>query len=144
MAGVDLDVTTYAVVMAALSDPGRTREEVLAEHGLDEQAWTALDERWQERLSSAMDEDTDGVPPVVAAYAEAFARARHDGTSGRLSLQRFAEATREIQRRGDPAAALARLGILLAVYLESNAHWTRQMVEDPQLAEQFRRWLGGR
>jgi hypothetical protein len=143
LAGVDLDVTTYAALAAALSDPTRTREEVLAEHGLDEDAWTQLDERWQERLSSAMDEDVDGVPALVAAYAEAFTRARH-GAAGRLSLQRFAEATREIQRRGDPATALARLGIPLAAYLESSAHWTRRIAEAPELAEQFRRWLGGR
>lgn len=138
----DLDVAAYAALAAALSDPERPREALLAEHGLDEAAWAEIDEAWQERLSRAMDEEGDGVPEVVAAYAEAFAQAKQPAPGAALTLERFAEATREIQRRGDPAAALARLGIALSAYLEANAHWTRRMIEEPGLAERFRQALG--
>ncbi len=53
------------------------------------------------------------MPPLVAAYAEAFAEARARGASRQsvLSIERFADATRAIQLSGDPTAALGRLGI---------------------------------
>jgi hypothetical protein len=139
----ELDVAAYAALSAALSDPERSRDEVLAEHGLSEEAWAEIDEAWQERLSAAMDAPDDGgVPPLVAAYAEAFARARRPAVSAVLSLERFAEATREIQRRGDPSGVLARLGIPLTAFLKANEHWTRRMIEDPDVAQRFRRALG--
>lgn len=140
----ELDVTAYAALAAALADPGCQRAEVLAAHGLDEAAWAGLDEAWQARLSAAMEEESDGVPPLVAAYAEAFAAAQRAAAGQGMTLERFAEATREIQRNGDPTGTLARLGIPLAAYLQANAYWTRRVVEDRALAERFRRALKGR
>ena len=139
----EIDVTAYAAIAAALSDPGCVRDRVLAGHGLDEERWAEVEEAWQERLSRAMDEEAEGgVPPLVAAYADAFARAKRQTGGALLSLERFAEATREIQKHGDPAAALGRLGIPLASFLEANEHWTRRMIADPALAQRFRRALG--
>ncbi len=137
----DLDVTAYGALAAVLADPECPREQVLAAHGLDEATWAEIDDRWQARLSAAMDEECDGIPPLVAAHADAFAAAQRATAVQALPLERFAEATREIQRRGDPTAALARLGIPLAAYLQANAYWTRRVVEDRALAEQFRRAL---
>jgi len=91
-----------------------------------------------------MDEECDGIPPLVAAHAEAFAAAQRAAAAQVLPLERFAEATREVQWHGDPAAALPRLGIPLAVYPQANAYWTRRVVEDPALAEQLRRALKAR
>jgi hypothetical protein len=137
----ELDVTAYAALAAALAEPGCRREAVLAARGLDEAAWAGIDDAWQARLSAAMEEETDGIPPLVAAYAEAFAAAQREAGGQGLPLERFAEATREIQRHGDPTTTLARLGIPLAAYLQANAHWTRRIVEDRALAERFRRAL---
>jgi hypothetical protein len=138
------DVETYATLTVALADGGRSREEVLGEQGLDEESWAALDQFWQDQLSAALDEDVDGVPPLVAAYAAAFDRARAASRAGAkiLSIERFADATREIQRRGDPVAALAHVGVTLADFLRANEHWTRRMVEDPDLLQRFRSRLG--
>lgn len=135
---------TYAAIAAALASGDRPREAILRERGLDDAGWEALERVHQDQLSRAMDEEHDGVPPLVAAYAESFAaeRARRASATGLLSLERFADATREIQRSGDPTAALGRLGIALDDFLRANEHWTLRMMTDPDLLRRFRARLG--
>jgi hypothetical protein len=138
------DMRAYAALAATLAAGDRPRDAILRERGLDEAGWEALDRSQQDQLSRAMDEEHDGVPPLVAAYAEAFAaaRARSAGTHGVLSIERFADATREIQRSGDPTTALGRLGIALDDFLRANEHWTLRMMTDPDLLRRFRARLG--
>jgi hypothetical protein len=138
------DVAEYAELCAVLADPTADRAVALAQRGLDEEGWAALDRLFQDRLSRAMDAESDGVPPLVAAYAEAFARARADLQKDRgvISIERFADATRVIQRRGDPLPALARVGVSLEDFLRANEHWTRRMLEDPALLARYRSRLG--
>jgi hypothetical protein len=137
---VHLDIRAYAALAATLAGGDRPREEILRAHGLDEAGWEALDRFHQEQLSLAIEDDRDGVPPLVAAYAEAFAaaRARSTRTEGLLSIERFGDATREIQRSGDPTAALGRLGIALDEFLRANEHWTIRMMTDADLLRRFR------
>lgn len=135
-----LSLDAYAALVVALAEGALPREQLLRAQGLDEERWAALDADYQARLSQALDEEHEGVPPLIAAYDEAFARARaaaHPGEA-RLSLERFADATREIQRRGDPLAALGHLGITLADYLAASAQWTRRMLAEPEIGERFR------
>lgn len=138
------DVAEYAELAAALAEPTADRAGVLAARGLDEQGWAALDDHFQDRISRAMSEDEAGVPPLVAAYADAFARARAALQQDRavISIERFADATREIRRRGDPLPALAHVGVTLDEFLRANEHWTRRMLEDPALLSRFRARLG--
>lgn len=137
-------VAEYAELAAALAEPSADRAAVLAARELDEEGWSALDRLFQDRLSRAMDDDGDGVPPLIAAYAAAFARARaaQAGDAEVISLERYADATREIQRRGDPLPALARVGVTLEQFLRANEHWTRRLLADPELARRFRGRLG--
>ncbi len=139
-----LDIRAYAALAATLAAGDRPRGAILAARGLDEAAWEALDRHHQEQLSRAMDDDADGVPPLVAAYAEAFAaaRARTTGAAALLTIERFGDATREIQRSGDPTAALARLGIALDDFLRANEHWTSRMMSDAEVLRRFRARLG--
>lgn len=141
----DIDVETYAALAAALAEGERPRAAVLGEHGLDEASWGAVDRDFQDRMSRALDEDSDGVPEIIARYAEAFERARRALRQDRaiLSIERFGDATREIRRLGDPMAALGALGISLADFLRANEHWTRRMLVDPALLQRFRARLGG-
>jgi len=134
------DVAEYAELAATLADPSCDRDAALAAHGLDEEGWAALDGHFQDRLGRAMDAAEEGVPPLIAAYAEAFARARAAQSRGRpvISLDRFADATREIQVRGDPLPALAKHGLTLEEYLRANEHWTQRMLADPVLVARFR------
>ena len=134
-----LDLDAYTVVVAALS-VSLCREDTLLAHGLDEATWAAVDDAWQAKLSSALDEEHEGVPPLVAAYAEAFDRARASLPQAApvLSLEQFIEATRAIERLGDPQAALEGLAIPLASFLRASELWTRRMLQDPTLADQFR------
>lgn len=139
-----LDIRAYATLVATLAAGDRPRAAILAAQGLDEARWEALDSFHQEQLSRALDDDRDGVPPLIAAYAEAFAAARALSTRAAtlLSIERFGDATREIQRTGDPTAALARLGIALADFLRANEHWTARMMTDADLLQRFRGRLG--
>lgn len=141
-----LAMRAYAALAATLASADRPREEILGEHGLDEAGWEALDRVHQAQLSRSLDDDdVDGVPPLVAAYAEAFAAARARGAAAKslLSIERFADATRAIQRSGDPTAALARLGITLDDFLRANEHWTARMMTDADLLRRFRTRLDG-
>ena len=139
-----LDIRAYATLVATLAAGDRPRAAILGAQGLDEARWEALDRFHQEQLSRALDDDRDGVPPLIAAYAEAFAAARAGGarTATLLSIERFGDATREIQRTGDPTAALARLGIPLDDFLHANEHWTARMITDTDLLRRFRGRLG--
>jgi hypothetical protein len=139
-----LDIRAYAALAASLATGDRPRAAILAAQGLDEAGWEALDRHHQAELSRAIDDDGDGVPPLVAAYAEAFAAARARSTRAAtlLTIERFGDATREIQRTGDPTAALARLGIALDDFLRANEHWTARMMTDADLLRRFRARLG--
>lgn len=139
-----LDVTEYATLAAILADPSCDRDAILGARGLDEDAWNEIDRAFQDRMAQAMEDERDGVPPLIVAFAEAFERARAATrrTESVISIERFAEATREIQRRGDPAAALAHVGVTLEDFLRANEHWTRRMLEDPALLARFREKLG--
>ena len=60
------------------------------------------------------------------------------------TLERFAEATRQLQAPGDPVAALSRLGVTMSDYLAASHHWTPRMARDAELGERFRQLLGRR
>jgi hypothetical protein len=135
------DIEAYAALAAALTAPDADRAAVLAAHGLDEEAWNALDDAWQARLSAASDEEVEGfgVPGLIAAYAEAFSRAQRARAPGVLPFERFLEAAREMKQGRDMATALKRLGLTLEAYLGAQAHWTARMLEDEELAARFQR-----
>lgn len=143
MADLMHDLEAYATLSAELLDPNVDRAAALAAHGLDEEGWEAVDEAWDARLSAAGDEDTDGVPPLIAAHAEAFARAQRAraGVAEVLPFARFLEAARELARGKDLSTALKRLDLTLETYLAAQAHWTARMLQDDSLAKQFERAL---
>jgi hypothetical protein len=116
---------------------------VLAAHALDEDAFQALEDRWLARLSEAEDAhgDRDGVPPLVLAHAEAFARAQRQQAGELLPFERYLEITRALQRGRDVATVLERFSLDLATYLNSHQHWTAALATDAALAEAFRRGL---
>jgi hypothetical protein len=113
---------------------------VLAERGLGEAEWAAIDERWQAELSGALEEEHEGVPPLVAAYAEAFERARaaRRRVKDILPLERFADATREIQLREIRSPRSRTWASRSATTLAANEHWTPRILAEPALATIFR------
>jgi hypothetical protein len=147
-AGADFaeDVELYAALSTRLAHPDADRGAILAEHALDEAAWEAIDQVWQDRLSQAIEVhgEEEGVPPLVAAFSAAFASAQAIDASAVLPFPRFVEATRALMRgEADPNATLKRFGLSLAEYLRAQQHWTRAMAEDPQLLGRFQRGTGG-
>ncbi|WP_437562831.1 hypothetical protein [Sorangium sp. So ce542] len=135
------DVEVYATLAARLADPGGDRAALLAEHGLDEAGWEALDDAWQARLSEADEDDGDevGVPPLVAAFAETFARVQRGRARSELSFERFLDAARAMKRGTDMATVLSRLDLTLEDYLSAQQRWTAAMLEDDELMAQFQR-----
>jgi hypothetical protein len=139
----DLDVVAYARLSATLAQPDVNREALLAEHGLDEDGWQAIEDAWMERLARAENAhgDRDGVPPLVLAHANAFATAQRELAGDLLAFERYVEITRALQRGRDIAAVLERFSIDLATYLNSHQHWTLKLATDPGLAEAFQRGI---
>lgn len=131
-----LDIETYAAIMAELAAAGDARPGVLARHGLDEERWDAIDVLWQERLSDAMDDESDGVHPLLAAYSAAYDAARR-ALNAPISLERFAEATRLLHATGDLRSSLARAGITFAAFIRGSEHWSPRIAQDPELERQF-------
>jgi hypothetical protein len=142
MGRMDLDLEAYATVMAELAAAGEARAEVLARRGLDEVRWDAIDTRWQERLSEALAEDSDGVPALLAAYTAAYEAAQR-ALAPPISLEQFARVTRLLQATGDLHAALAKVGVTLSDFVRSNEHWSRRMAEDPAEERRFQDALRG-
>ncbi len=135
------NIEVYAAIAVEIADGAGDREEVLARHGLDESGWDAIEDAWHVRLSDASDpcpDDTE-VPPLLAAYADAMARAQkaRAGTAGIASFEQFAEAMRLFQRGGDMTAALQRAGLSLTEFLRASQHWTARLATDPELAARF-------
>ena len=139
MADLRTDLEAYVTAAAELSDPRVDRAAALAARGLDEDAWDEIDDAWQARLSEAEAEDatSDGVPPLVAAHAEAFARAQRARVRDVLPFERFVTAARALRRGGDLASTLRRLDLTLDAYLAAQAHWTARMLEDDALFARF-------
>lgn len=135
------DVEVYATLSARLADPGADRAALLAEHGLDEASWEALDDAWQARIEEADEDDGEevGVPPLVAAFAETFARVQRSRAKSELSFERFLEAARAMKRGTDMATVLSRLDLTLEDYLSAQQRWTAAMLEDDELMARFQR-----
>jgi hypothetical protein len=139
VAAFETDIEAFARLAAALANAA-DREALLAEHGLDEERWESVESAWYERLAAAEEgqRDEDGPPPILVAWAEAWARAHHErGTV--LPFERYVEISKALAHGRDVAGMLARFGIDLAVYLASHQHWAQQMARDPALAHRFRR-----
>jgi len=141
MADLRTDLEAYVALAVELADPRGDRSATLAARGLDEDAWEEIDDAWQARLSEAEAEGAagDDIPPLVAAHAEAFARAQRARVREVLPFERFVVAARELRRGGDLASTLRRLDLTLDTYLAAQAHWTARMLEDEDLAARFER-----
>ena len=137
------DIDLYAGIAVEIADGAGDPEVVLARHGLDEARWDAIDNGWQARLAEATDEGVeDGIPPLLAAYAQAMARAQKARAgAGVASFERFAEAMRLFQRSGDMPATLQRTGLTLQDFLRASQHWTSRLAVEPDLAAKFERLL---
>lgn len=129
------DIEAYAILQMRLGASDRAA--VLAEAGLTEEAYEALDERVQDALSRAIDEsDEAGVPPLVARYDAALKKA-YEGLEPPLDLERFARATIVLRQGGDPTNALAKIGMTLQDYLRSSPIWAARLSKDEALARRF-------
>lgn len=140
----DHDLHTYASLAAALAVPKADRQAILGAHGLDEDSWEELEERWLTRLQDAEDacaDDDEGVPPLVQAFANAFAEAQAEQGPAVMTLEQYAEAARALQGGRDLNGVLERLGVTLPVFLRSHQHWTARAAKEPQLAAALSRLL---
>lgn len=141
---LDEDVEAYAclAVQLATAEAGQ-RDAMLQQHELDEAGYDALESRWLEKISRAEEaEEGDGVPPLLLAYANAFARAqRATSGDGVVPFERYVMITRGLSRGRDVAQVLDKQNLSLGQYLRAHQHWTTQLAGDPALALRFRRLM---
>jgi hypothetical protein len=134
-------IEEYAAFQVALTR--RDRAVVLAEMGVDEDEVAAIDERFQDQLSDALDDEADGIPPLLVAYEAALRKAREDQPSEAvMSLEVFVEVTRALESGKDVTQIFERRGITLAEYLRGSEHWTSRLAADPELAARLAELLG--
>lgn len=144
MSSPDDDVARYAELAVALA-VAEDRDAVLADHGLDEESFGRLEDRWLAELSRAEDAAGDGVPPLLQRFAEAVnAAQQRQATADVMPLERYALITRSISRGHEVAQVLERHRLSLADYLRSHQHWTMKMIGDPSLAARFTQLMQGR
>ena len=138
------DVDAYASLGATLADPSADRDEVLATNGLDEAGWEIIEEIWQGRFDAADEAhgEAEGIPPLVVAHAEAFARARATRGGAGMPFEHFVEVARAFARGDDAQGLLRRFGATLEEYLGAQREWTGRMLEDAELAGRFEKAMG--
>jgi hypothetical protein len=133
------DVRAYARLAARLAVAGADREALLQDNGLDDEAWDEIEQSWLEQLSQAEEEQSEGVPVLLTAYADAFAAAQAELSGSILSFERYLEITRAMSTERDMLQLLERFGVDLATYLSSHRHWAARLATDPELADQLKR-----
>jgi hypothetical protein len=139
----ELSVEAYARIQVALADAYQTDDGdprvVLSSYGLDEEQWNAIDREWQARISAATETEDGGIPPLVAAYAEAFAKAQRARAAAPIPFERYVEMTRALQKSRDVPALMKQLGVSFQQYMAAHAHFAQEMIVDSDLAERFAR-----
>lgn len=113
-------------------------------NGLDEASWETIEEAWQGRFDAAdaTHGEAEGIPPLLAAYAEAFARAQATRGGAGMPFESFVEVARAFARGDDAQGLLRRFGATLEEYLSAQRCWTARMLEDPELAGRFEKAMG--
>ncbi len=137
-----LTIEQYAALQVALAG-APDRDTVLARFGLTETSFAAEDQRFQCEIERALDETTDSVPPVVAAYDKALRDARGSLEAPPLTLEQFAAVTAELSIVADPRPVLDRRGVGFDAYLRSSQYWASRLASDPELAKRFRQLSSG-
>ncbi len=139
------DLDGYATLAVALADADNdaARHVLLNRYALDEDGWEALDDSWNRKLAD--DEQAfghaDGVPPLLAAYAQSFARAQAEQAGERLPFEQYARITRELSRGQEVKRVLKRHKVTLYTYLQSHHQWTLKLASDTKLAARLRKLL---
>ncbi len=129
-----LDLATYAKLLATFAHAPSSREALLANHGLSEDDWQAIDEHWQDALGAedeAEAEEAAGqVAPLLLAFDRAFSEAQQQLAGAPLSLSRYLEVLERLRAGHDLTQTLAEASIGLSSYLVSHAHWAQLAQED--------------
>jgi hypothetical protein len=131
------NLDAYVALVVALAEAGADREALLRSANLDEPTWGAIEADWQARLSEAMSAEHESVPPLVAAYAQAFALAQAARGGPPLEFERFLEATRVMRASADVMQELHRLGLTFEQFLIAQRYWLSTLATDAGLSARF-------
>lgn len=140
---LDAELERYADLVVALAGVSADRDEVLGQHGFDEEAWEQYDAAWRDRLSANEREaDATGqVPPLWVAFSEALQRAQERRTTGLLDVDEYAVVARVLARGGDVPSALQQYGISMFDFLHAHRHWIKKATSDDALAKRLAKLL---
>jgi hypothetical protein len=126
------DLETYGAILAELAR-GADRADVLAQHGLDEERFEALEDRALALLSA---EEGDGVPEAVVRFDRAI-RGGPAAARALPSLEAFAQAYLIAQEGGNVAERLKERGSSLEVLLQGSEHYVPRFAKEPELLDRF-------
>lgn len=129
-----LDLDTYARLLAKFAHDNEAREALLATHRLSEEAWSELDEYWQDQLIGEDAEDGE-LSPLLARFSDVFTETQRQLSQSALDLDTYAEILRQVQSGRELNKVLSEQRTSLATYLQAHAHWTRTSLDDETVQE---------
>jgi len=130
------DLEIYAAIAAGIAG-GLEREELLRAHGLDEEAFEALELRAEAALDAAPGDDR-GVPDAIARFDRALRQATVADTRAIPSLEEFARAILIAEEGGKVHERLLEKGLSVERLLRASAHYTPRLAREPDLALRFK------
>jgi hypothetical protein len=130
----ELDIETYARIVAELARDGAELELVLERHGLNEESWSAAVARFEPVLDVA---DDDAESPELERFNAAFARAQSELSGGPAGFETWLEVLAALARGEPLLRAIERCGLTLDRYLATQAHWAQRVAREPELLARF-------
>jgi hypothetical protein len=131
-----LDLAAYARASVRLAERDRPRAAVLAELGLDEARWIAIEQTWLLRIATAMLQQDASLP---AEYEAAHAAAQGEIAGAReVTLEAYAGVVAAIEAGREPSIAIAEGGLTPASFAAAQRSWSAKIAADPAIESSFR------
>lgn len=136
-AAPSLDLDTYALISASLAEGRPPREQVLARHGLTEDAWAIEERAYGERIAQNA---SRGDVEDAAAFGAAFVAAQ-DGlaepSESDWTVEQHAVLTAELEVARDVPTTLAKHGLALGAYIRIDRRIAKLVASDPAANARF-------
>jgi hypothetical protein len=117
-----------ATIAAAIAEQREPRDEILAAHGLTNEAWLTVEDRWTKAIAA----DAKGSPPrLLGAYDAAYIAAI-ESFRGPVTAEEYGRLLHAM-KAGKVNEALVALRIQRTAMTRLMRVWTKKLAEDPQL-----------
>lgn len=128
----------YVRILSALSRPGVDPDAVLAEFGLSEAEWDALEESCEARLNSDEVDDEKTVE-YLGRLAQGLCSASTQQQEPNIDFDTWLAVVRACRTGAQFEAQLALRRFELSEFLAAQAYWIQRMAKEPELLARYRR-----